>query len=148
MKIVCEKFKSTNVLTRVCLALIAVMAVSGCATNGFLGFGDPLTTSSYVDGALAESAVRIDATEQETERIAREFAVIKTDIEALNTLKNEIENLVATMERNQKETVALQKLAARVGERLEEMPTEMLRQLVQALQTYLEMIESEGTSGS
>lgn len=106
MKKVRERFKSTNVFPRVCLALVAIIAVSGCATNGFLGFGDPLTTSSYVDGAVAESAQRISATEQETERIAREFAAIKTDIEALNTLKNEIENIIATMEQNKKETAA------------------------------------------
>ncbi|MCK5153192.1 MAG: hypothetical protein KAQ93_02445 [Spirochaetales bacterium] len=127
---------STRNFIVVCFILAVIFFVSACATSGFLGFGDPLATSSYVDTAIAEM-------EQETERISIEFDQMNAEIKAFTSLRNEIENIIATMEKTQKDTAELQNLADRVGERLEEMPNEMLRQLVEALQTYLEMMENQ-----
>ena len=98
-----------------CLLLFVVFTVSGCATNGFLGFGDPLTTSSYVDNTAAESAKRILETEEEILRITGVIAEMQSELDAVSNIKSD----------------------------LDEMPREMLRQLVQALQSYLEMLENE-----
>jgi hypothetical protein len=132
--------------------LAASFAVfTGCATSGFMGFGDPLTTISYVDNAIIESinesiiepTQRIAEAESETDRIAEEIDDVKANIEELNALRSSIEELLATIEQNKKDTEALQSLAAGVGKRMEQMPVEMLRQLVTALQSYLESVESE-----
>jgi len=128
-------FNSISRIFSVCIAVLLVSGLSGCATSGFLGFGDPLTTITYVDNAVAEL-------EQKTEGVSADLALMRTEIEALTTLKNEIDDIIAVMEKNQEDTAELQGLADRVGERLDGMPVEMLRQLVEALQIYLESAES------
>lgn len=126
----------------------ALVLIVGCATSGFMGFGDPLTTASYVDNAINESldgpSKRITEAEMTTDQIADEIEAVKAKIEELNALKNSIEEVLVTIEQNRKDTEALQSLAAGVGERMEEMPIEMLRQLVTALQSYLDSIERAG----
>ena len=111
--------------------------LTGCATSGFMGFGDPLTTTSYVENALTES----------TQQTASELETVKSQIKELNELKAELETVLDTIEQNKKDTEALRNLAESVGERLEEMPVEMLRQLVTALQTYLDDVEASGAAG-
>jgi len=108
--------KPVNAVYRICLMLLAVMVVTACATNGFAGIGDPLTTSSYVDGASAESAARIAETEKEIKQISSEIEDMQSDMDTFRNIKTD----------------------------LDEMPKEMLRQLVEALQSYLEMLEKEG----
>lgn len=98
-----------------CLLLFVVFAATACTTSSFLGFGDPLTTSSYVDSATADSAARISETEEEILRLAGELDEMKSDIDAVSNIKAD----------------------------LDEMPREMLRQLVLALQSYLELLENE-----
>ncbi|MCK5343789.1 MAG: hypothetical protein KAR20_10310, partial [Candidatus Heimdallarchaeota archaeon] len=61
-----------------CLLLFVVFAVSGCATSGFLGFGDPLATSSYVDSTAAESDKRIAEMEEEIMQISNDISVMKS----------------------------------------------------------------------
>ena len=97
------------------ILLSVVFTFTGCATSGFLGFGDPLATSSYVDSATLESSERITEAEAELSRIEDEIADMKVDLKAVSNIKAD----------------------------LDEMPIEMLRQLVQALQSYLEMLEKE-----
>ena len=115
------------------MVLIIVLAASSCATNGFMGFGDPMTTVSYIENAMAEK-------EAETQRIAGELTDIQGEVAELANLKNEINNVLSEMEKTRKDTAALQNLADQVGDRLEEMPIQMLRQLVQAIETYLETV--------
>ena len=116
------------------VVLVIVLAASGCATNGFMGFGDPMTTVSYVENVMAEK-------EAESQKIAGELADIQGEVAELSSLKNEINNVLSEMEKTRKDTAALQNLADQVGDRLEEMPIQMLRQLVQAIETYLETVE-------
>ena len=111
-------YMKSRVLLRVisiCLLLFIVFSLSACATSGILGFGDPLATSSYVDSAAAESYKRIADLEEEIQQLYDDISVMKSDIEAVSNIKAD----------------------------LDEMPREMLRQLVLALQSYLEMLENE-----
>ena len=134
-----KKFTSgrldTSRLLLTLIVLIIVLAISGCATNGFMGFGDPMTTVSYVENAMAEK-------DAETQRIAGELTDIQGEVAELANLKNEINNVLSEMEKTRKDTAALQNLADQVGDRLEEMPIQMLRQLVQAIESYLETVEN------
>ncbi len=99
-----------------CLLLVIVFSLSGCATNGILGIRDPLATSSYVDSKITESDRRIVELEEEIQQLLDEISLMKSDIELVSNIKAD----------------------------LDEMPMEMLRQLVLALQSYLEMLENEG----
>ncbi len=95
--------------------LFVVFSLSGCATNGILGIRDPLTTSSYVDSKTTESDRRIADLEEEIQQLYDDISIMKSDIDAVSNIKAD----------------------------LDEMPIEMLRQLVLALQSYLEMLENE-----
>jgi len=92
-----------------------LFGATSCATSGFMGFGDPLATASYVDDSAADTSRRISETEEEMEQLAADIAALEADMERLNSIKSDID----------------------------EMPKEMIRQLVEALQSYLEMIEEE-----
>ena len=114
-----KSYVKFRVLLRVisfCLLLFVIFSVSACATSGILGFGDPLATSSYVDSTVAESDKRIADLEEEIQQLHNDISVMKSDIDAVSNIKAD----------------------------LDEMPIEMLRQLVLALQSYLEMLENEG----
>ncbi|MDY7030105.1 MAG: hypothetical protein SVR04_17595 [Spirochaetota bacterium] len=95
------------------LAVLFVISTASCATSGVLGFGDPLATASYVDQADAETTERISSTEEEIEELKAEIAALKKELERVSNIKTDID----------------------------EMPREMLRQLVEALESYLESYE-------
>ena len=97
------------------LAVVFIISISSCATSGVLGFGDPLATASYVDEADADTAERIASTEQEIEALKAEIAALEKELERVSNIKTDID----------------------------EMPKEMLRQLVEALESYLESLEEE-----
>ncbi|MBT3274716.1 MAG: hypothetical protein HN368_16275 [Spirochaetales bacterium] len=131
--------RNTNWLVRATLVVLligAAAAISSCATSGFMGFGDPLTTTSYVENAMSDSSTRIAQAEADNK-------ALKAEIAELGNLKAELEDVLDVIEQNRKDTEALQSLATSVNDRLEEMPVEMLRQLVTALQSYLEAVETE-----
>ena len=109
------KSGNTQKIIKFSVLLLIIIFISACTTSSFLGIGDPLTTSSYVDNASEESALRISNAEEEILRIAEEIAEMKSDLDAVSNIKAD----------------------------LDEMPREMLRQLVAALQSYLEMLENE-----
>jgi len=92
-----------------------IFGATSCATSGILGFGDPLATASYVDSAAADTSERITAAEEEMQQITADIATLKTDVEKISNIKTD----------------------------LDEMPKEMIRQLVEALQSYLEMLDAE-----
>lgn len=104
-----------------CLLSLFIISLSSCATNGILGFSDPLATSSYVDNATAtaaaESEKRIDDLEDEIKKLYDDIALLETDLKAVSNIKAD----------------------------LDELPREMLRELVSALQSYLDMLENEGS---
>jgi len=106
---------SNQIIRSIFLAFIITLLVSSCATSGVLGFGDPLTTSSYVDGANEISGERISNNEEELKKISMNLSELQADVESFKNIQSD----------------------------LDEMPKEMLRQLVEALQSYLDMLEKE-----
>jgi len=95
------------------LAVAFMITATSCATSGILGFGDPLATASYVDKADTDATERISSSEEEIEELKAEIAVLKAEVDRLSRIKTDID----------------------------EMPREMLRQLVEALESYLESYE-------
>lgn len=93
--------------------VLLILSASSCATSGILGFGDPLATASYVDRADADSAERISSSEEDIEALKAEIATLEKELERVINIKTDID----------------------------EMPKEMLRQLVEALESYLESLE-------
>ena len=110
------KFRNPLRVISFYLLTFAVFSVFSCTTSGVLGIGDPLATSSYVDNTAAESEKHIADLEEEIQKLYDDISVLKSDIDAVSNIKAD----------------------------LDEMPREMLRQLVEALQSYLEMLENEG----
>ncbi len=98
------------------LLIFVVFSVLSCTTSGVLGIGDPLATSSYVDNSAAEYEKHIADLEAELQQLYDDISILRSDIDAVSNIKAD----------------------------LDEMPREMLRQLVEALQSYLEMLENEG----
>lgn len=107
--------KSNKIIRTIFIASIITILVSSCATSGVLGFGDPLTTSSYVDSADEQSGDRISSNEEQLKEITQDLLEIKDDVASFKNIQSD----------------------------LDEMPKEMLRQLVEALQSYLDMLEKE-----
>ncbi len=97
------------------LVIAWMLTAASCATSGILGFGDPLATASYVDKADTDATERISSSEEEIEELKAEIAVLKAEVDRLSRIKTDID----------------------------EMPREMLRQLVEALESYLESYETE-----
>lgn len=95
--------------------ILGIIVISSCATSGVLGFGDPLTTSSYVDNANEISGIRISNNEEELKRISMNLSELQADVKSFKDIQTD----------------------------LDEMPKEMLRQLVEALQSYLDMLEKQ-----
>lgn len=102
-------------LIGVSVVVLFMILATSCATSGVLGFGDPLATASYVDRADADSAERISSTEEEIEALKAEIAALEKELERVSNIKTDID----------------------------EMPKVMLRQLVEALESYLETLEEE-----
>jgi septal ring factor EnvC (AmiA/AmiB activator) len=115
-------FKYGNPIKLISLCLLIIFSASACTTSGFLGIGDPVTTTSYVESTIAESDTRISDLEVTIQELNETIESMETDIELMESDINAVSNIKAD---------------------LDEMPIEMLRQLVQALQSYLEMLEKE-----
>jgi len=97
------------------MVIIGIILVSSCTTSGVLGIKDPLTTSSYVDNADEESGERISSNEEQLKQISQDLLDLQDELETFRSIQTD----------------------------LDEMPKEMLRQLVEALQSYLDMLENE-----
>lgn len=97
------------------VAVLFMISATSCATSGVLGFGDPLATASYVDRADADTAERISSSEEEIEALKAEIAALEKELERVSNIKSDID----------------------------EMPKEMLRQLVEALESYLATFEED-----
>jgi len=108
-----EKIRLVSKFIGFSIAITFMITATSCATSGVLGFGDPLATASYVDKADEDATVRITSSEEEIEELKAEIAVLKAEVDRLSRIKTDID----------------------------EMPREMLRQLVEALESYLESYE-------
>jgi outer membrane murein-binding lipoprotein Lpp len=125
-------------MPRTVLAIIAAIAASlalaGCASGSFLG----LATSAHVDEQFATSTAERDAALQALEgTLSGELSSLQVDVQRVDELTRELEILLATIRENERATQELQQLATVVASRLEELPTETLRRLVEILQGSL-----------
>ena len=106
------------------LFVVAVVALSSCASGNFLGF---IATNTYVDSktkALAEDE-------------ARQIADLKAELADYQKVKEQAQAAVDEVSQNQKTIQDLQAVAKRVEGRLDQVPKEVIKQLIDALQAAL-----------
>jgi len=101
----------------VILAVVATVMLSGCISGKFLGF---LATSDYVD--QKEKALADDQ--------AKQIADLKAQLADYEKFKQQTQNAVDQI--NQ-----FQALAKRVEGRLDQVPKEVIKQIIDALQAAL-----------
>jgi outer membrane murein-binding lipoprotein Lpp len=112
------------IMKKLVLLLVPVLALPlACTTTSFAG----LARTSYVDEV---SAAR-EATQSELEQL-------RVEVDAMQELADQLEEVIAAMEETQRATEELQELAAIVEARLESLPRETLRLLVESIQAFLE----------
>ncbi len=97
--------------------VVAVMALSGCASGKFLGF---LATTDYVDAKTRELEARTRAQDAQ-------IADLKTQLADYQSMKAEAQAAIDQMNKNQQ---AIQGLESR----LESIPREVIHQIVTILQ--------------
>ena len=102
------------------LAVIAAVALTGCASGKFLGF---LATTDYVDKQKKEQAA--------------EIAALKAQLAEYQTLKTQAQAAIDQMNQSQKTIQDLQALAQRAEARIGQIPREVIRQIVDILQASL-----------
>ncbi len=104
--------------------LVAGVMLSGCISDKFLGF---LPTSDYVDKKA--DAVKADEDKQ--------IAGLKAQLADYQKVKDQAQAAVDQVNQNQKTIQDLQALAKKVEGRLDQVPKEVIRQLIDALQAAL-----------
>lgn len=106
------------------LVVVAVVALSSCASGNFLGF---IATNAYVDSktkALAEDE-------------ARQIADLKAQLVDYQKVKEQAQAMEDQVNQNQKTIQDLQDVAKRVEGKLDQVPKEVIRRLINALQAAL-----------
>lgn len=102
----------------VCLAMVSLAVFSGCQSlAGTVG----IATEQYVDEKVAEAESRL------TSRI-----------DAYAATADKLEELIGSVENTVRTTDELKQLAIVLEERLNNLPEETIRQLVDVLQQYLD----------
>ena len=99
------------------LAVIAAVALSGCASGKFLGF---LATTDYVDAKTKAQDAQI--------------ADLKAQLADYQSLKAQAQAAIDQMNQSQKAIQDLQSMAQRTQDRLTSLPKEVIRQIVDILQ--------------
>jgi organic hydroperoxide reductase OsmC/OhrA len=100
------------------LALIALVALSGCASGKFLGF---LATSDYVDAKAKDQAA--------------EIASLKAQVADYQSFKTQFQTAIDQMNQSQKEIQELQALAHQAEARIGAIPNEVIKKIVDILQS-------------
>jgi len=106
------------------LLVLTCVALGGCFSGKFLGF---LATSDYVDAkdkALADDE-------------AKQVADLKAQLADYQKVKDQAQAAMDQINQNQKTIQDLQALAKRVENRLDHVPREVIKQLIDALQAAL-----------
>ncbi len=102
------------------LAVVAAVALSGCASGKILGF---LASTDYVD--------------QKIKAQATEIAALKAQIAENQSLMKDAQAAIDQMKQNTKTIQDLQSLAQRAEARIGQIPKEVIRQIVDILQASL-----------
>jgi methyl-accepting chemotaxis protein len=100
-----------------------LLLVTGCTTTSFAG----LAKTSYVD--------QVSTAGQETQSELEDLGVRVAEIQEL---ADQLEEVIAAMEETRAATEELQELARIVETRLESLPKDTLRLLVESIQSFLE----------
>ena len=117
------------------LSALAIMSLSACASGSFLG----LATSAYVDEQLEATRAEVEAAREDMSgQLQAELSTVRVDVDRVDELTRDLEQLLATIRENERATQELQQLATVVASRLDELPTETLRRLVEILERNLE----------
>ena len=112
------------------------MSLSACASGSFLG----LATSAYVDEQLEATRAEVEAAREDMSgQLQAELSTVRFDVDRVDELTRDLEQLLATIRENERATQELQQLATVVASRLDELPTETLRRLVEILERNLEV---------
>lgn len=108
------------------LAVIsAVVGLSGCAsTAGTFG----IASQKYVDEKMAEAETRL----------ASQIDANKAKVDKYAATADKLEALISSVEEAIRTTDELKRLAVVLEERLENLPQETIKQLVDILQQYLD----------
>ena len=106
------------------LLVIASVAFTGCASGNFLGF---IATNKYVD----------DKTKVLADDQAKQIADLKAQLADYQKVKEQAQAAVDQVDENQKTIADLQALAKRVEGKLDQMPKEVIKRLIAALQAAL-----------
>jgi hypothetical protein len=101
----------------VVLAVIVVLALSGCASGKFLGF---LATTDYVD---AKAKALTDQQAAEISSLKAELEQARAAVESVNQTKKTVDELQA--------------LAKRAEAKIASIPKEVIKQIVDILQSAL-----------
>ncbi len=106
------------------LLLLAILTLGGCASGKFLGF---LATTDYVDKqnkALADDE-------------GKQIADLKAQLADYQKVKDQAQAAVDMVNENQKTIQDLQALAKKVESKLNQVPKDVIKQLIEALQSAL-----------
>ncbi|HET6452078.1 MAG TPA: hypothetical protein VFI08_12245 [Spirochaetia bacterium] len=106
------------------LAVLAAVALSGCAGGKFLGF---LATTDYVDGKTRDLEARSKAQDAQ-------IADLKAQLADYQSLKAQAQAAIDQMNKSQQAIQDLQDAAQRAEARINSLPREVIRQIVQILQ--------------
>ena len=105
-------------MKRICvLAVIAITALSGCASGKFLGF---LATTDYVD--------------RQTKEQAAEIASLKVQLADFQSIKVQAQAAIDLVNETQKTIQDLQALAKRAEARIGQIPQEVIKRIINILQ--------------
>jgi hypothetical protein len=106
------------------LLVIATLALTGCAGGNFMGF---IATNKYVD----------DKTKALADEQAKQIADLKAQLADYQKVKEQAQAAVDQVNQNQKTIQDLQALAKRVEGRLDQVPKDVIKQIIDALQAAL-----------
>jgi TolA-binding protein len=116
------------------LVVLAAFALAGCASGSFLG----LATTKYVDEKQKAAA---DAQTAELEQLkaaqAAQIDQIKAQLADYEAIKQQAQAAIDQMTQTTKTVTELQALAKRAEDRIATIPTEVIRQIVDILQSAL-----------
>jgi methylthioribose-1-phosphate isomerase len=117
--------KTGKLLALAIVVLVTIGAMSGC--QSFAGtFG--IATEQYVDEKVSEAEGRLSAQVDENQKKINEYTATA----------DKLEELIGSVEDSVKTTEELKQLAVLLEERLNDLPKETIRQLVDVLQQYLD----------
>jgi hypothetical protein len=109
-------------MKRICvLAVIAMIALSGCASGKFLGF---LATTDYVD--------------KQNKAQAAEIAALKVQLADYQSIKTQALAAIDQVNQSQKTIQDLQALAQRAEARIGSIPQEVIKKIIAILQASLD----------